>query len=89
MKQADLGLNLTSKRTRKREFLAEMERVVRWVALVALITPYAPDGKRGRPPFAVETMLRIHFMQAQASGQSPSGRQPDRPTRTAQGQPPG
>ena len=63
MKQADLGLNLTTKRTRKREFLAEMERVVPWAALVTLITPYAPEGKRGRPRFAVETMLRIHFMQ--------------------------
>jgi IS5 family transposase len=63
MKQADLGLNLTTMRTRKREFLAEMERVVSWAALVASITPYAPEGKRGRPPLAVETMLRIHFMQ--------------------------
>ena len=63
MKQADLGLNLTTKRTRKREFLDEMERVVPWQALVDLIKPYAPDGKRGRPPFAVQTMLRIHFMQ--------------------------
>ncbi|WP_425415608.1 IS5 family transposase [Oryzisolibacter propanilivorax] len=62
-KQADLGLNLTIKRTRKREFLTEMERVVPWAALVGLIAPYAPEGKRGRPPFAVETMLRIHFMQ--------------------------
>ena len=63
MKQADLGLNLTTKRTRKREFLDEMERVVPWAALVALIMPFAPEGKRGRPPFAVQTMLRIHFMQ--------------------------
>ena len=63
MKQAALGLNLTTKRTRKREFLGEMERVVPWAALVALITPHAPEGKRGRPPFAVETMLRVHFMQ--------------------------
>ena len=63
MKKTDLGLNLTTKRTRKREFLAEMERVVPWAALIALIAPYAPEGKRGRPPFAVETMLRIHFMQ--------------------------
>jgi len=63
MKQADLGLNLTTKRTRKREFLDEMERVVPWKALVDLVTPYAPEGRRGRPPFAVETMLRIHFMQ--------------------------
>ena len=63
MKQIDLGLNLTTKRTRKREFLDEMDRVVPWQALVDLITPHAPDGKRGRPPFGVQTMLRIHFMQ--------------------------
>jgi len=37
MKQADLVLNLTTKRTRKREFLAQMERVVPWPALVELV----------------------------------------------------
>ena len=63
MKQADLGLNLSTKRTRRREFLAQMERVVPWAELVALVAPHAPEGKKGRPPFAVETMLRIHFMQ--------------------------
>lgn len=63
MKQADLGLNLSTKRTRKREFLDEMNRVVPWVELVALIAPYAPEGRRGRPPFPIETMLRIHFLQ--------------------------
>jgi IS5 family transposase len=36
---------------------------VPWGELVALVTPYLPEGKRGRPPFAPETMLRIHFMQ--------------------------
>lgn len=63
MKQVDLGLYLTTKRTRKREFLAQMERVVPWAALVELIAPYAPEGKKGRPPFPVETLLRVHFMQ--------------------------
>ena len=63
MKQADLGLNLTTKRTRKREFLAQMESVVPWAALVQLVAPYAPERKKGRPPFSVETMLRVHFMQ--------------------------
>ena len=62
MKQADLGLNLTTKRTRKREFLAQMESVVPWAALVQLVAPYAPERKKGRPPFSVETMLRVHFM---------------------------
>lgn len=63
MKQADLGLNLSTKRTRKREFLDEMNRVVPWGALVELIVPHAPEGRRGRPPFPIETMLRIHFLQ--------------------------
>ena len=63
MKQIDLGLNLGTKRTRKREFLDEMGRVVPWGALVELIAPFAPQGKTGRPPFAVQTMLRIHFLQ--------------------------
>jgi IS5 family transposase len=40
-----------------------MERVVPWVELVALIAPYYPEGKSGRPPFALETMLRTHFLQ--------------------------
>ena len=63
MKQADLGLNLSTKRTRKREFLEQMDRVVPWAELNELIAPYAPEGRRGRPPFSVSTMLRIHFMQ--------------------------
>ncbi|CAP64117.1 transposase fragment, IS5 [Cupriavidus taiwanensis] len=56
-------LNLSTKRNRKREFLDEMNRVVPWADLVMLIAPYAREGKRGRPPFAVEAMLRIHFLQ--------------------------
>ena len=63
MKQTSLDLNLSVKRTRKQEFLAQMERVVPWAVLVELIAPYYPEGKNGRPPFALETMLRIHFMQ--------------------------
>ena len=63
MKQADLGLNLSTKRTRKREFLDEMNRVVPWAQLIALIEPHYPKGKTGRPPMGISTMLRIHFMQ--------------------------
>lgn len=63
MKQASLGLGNSTRRTRKRQFLDEMERVVPWAALVALIAPHMPAGQRGRPPFPVEAMLRIHFMQ--------------------------
>ena len=40
-----------------------MDRVVPWGALVELIAPHYPEGKNGRPPFALEVMLRTHFMQ--------------------------
>ena len=63
MKQARLNLNLNAKKTRKQVFLEQMEQVVPWVALVELIAPYYPEGKTGRPPFSLQTMLRIHFMQ--------------------------
>ena len=69
MKQTSLataGFELVTKTTRKRVFLSEMERVVPWAGLVRLIEPYAPQAssaKVGRPAFAVQTMLRIHFMQ--------------------------
>jgi IS5 family transposase len=63
MTQLHLGLNLSTKRTRKREFLDEMRRVVPWLKLIALIEPHYPRGKTGRPPFPVATMLQIHFIQ--------------------------
>jgi IS5 family transposase len=63
MKQAALALNLSVKKTRKREFLEQMEHVVPWAALVELIAPFYPEGRTGRPPFSLATMLRIHFMQ--------------------------
>lgn len=63
MKQLGLGLNLSTKKTRKREFLEEMERVVPWSALVQVVEPYYPKAKTGRPPFPIETMLRVHYLQ--------------------------
>lgn len=56
-------MNLSTKKTRKREFLEEMDRVVPWDALVQLVRPRAPKAKTGRPPFGIETMLRIHYLQ--------------------------
>jgi transposase, IS5 family len=58
-----LSLNLDIKKTRKREFLAQMEKVVPWEDLVALIAPYYPEGKNDRPLFSLHSMLRIHFLQ--------------------------
>ncbi|MEM5381972.1 IS5/IS1182 family transposase, partial [Paraburkholderia azotifigens] len=57
MTQLGLGLDLSTKRTRKREFLDEMTRVVPWQKLIALVEPHYPKGKTGRPPFPIQTML--------------------------------
>jgi len=66
MKQSSLDLNLSStKRTRKRQFLDEMDRVVPWTGLLALIEPHysKPKAGGGRPAIPLDTMLRIHFLQ--------------------------
>src|SRR5271163_4975613 len=49
--------------TRREKFLAEMERVVPWARLVALVEPHYPSGRRGRPPIGIERMLRVYFLQ--------------------------
>ena len=53
------------KRTRRERFLAEMEKVVPWKALMDLIDPHYPktSSKGGRPPYPLATMLRIHLLQ--------------------------
>lgn len=66
MKQISLaqtGCELSIKRTRKREFLDEMDVVIPWAALLGLLRRHAPENRMGRPPFALETMLRIHLLQ--------------------------
>jgi len=63
MKQKDLGLDLSNRRTRKQILLDEMEQVMPWGELLALITPQAPVAKTGRPPFDLAMMLRIHCLQ--------------------------
>lgn len=51
------------KKTRKEEFLAEMEQVVPWASLLKLIEPLYPVAGRGRRPYPLEAMLRVHLLQ--------------------------
>lgn len=51
------------KRTRREVFLAEMDQVVPWSALLALIEPHYPKAGRGRRPYPLDTMPRLHLMQ--------------------------
>ena len=57
---------LNKKVTRREKFLLEMDEVVPWVRLVALIEPHYPKvgPKGGRPPMPLEMMLRIYFLQS-------------------------
>ena len=56
---------MKKKRTRREQFLSEMDAVVPWSRLLALIAPYYPKAgpKGGRPPMPLETMLRVYFLQ--------------------------
>jgi IS5 family transposase len=53
------------KKTRREVFLGEMEQVVPWSRLLALIEPHYPKGsdKGGRPPLPMERMFRIYCLQ--------------------------
>jgi transposase, IS5 family len=52
------------RQTRREKFLGEMDRVVPWQQLVALIEPHYPvSGRVGRPPIGVARMLRMYFLQ--------------------------
>src|SRR6266581_332871 len=61
---ASLAFERKKKQTRRERFLAEMDAVVPWAALLGVIEPHYPKaGRRGRRPMPLETMLRIYFMQ--------------------------
>jgi transposase, IS5 family len=57
------GFERYTKKTRRALFLEEMEQMVPWTELSALIEPCYPNAGNGRPPVGVERMLRIYFLQ--------------------------
>lgn len=60
---ASLAWSTKGKVTRRERFLAEMDRVIPWPRLRALIEPHYPKAGRGRQPLGLEKMLRIYFVQ--------------------------
>ncbi len=62
---AEVGFDRCSKQTKRQKFLAEMDTVVPWMRLLAVVEAAQPrmTAKGGRPAFPASTMLRIHFMQ--------------------------
>jgi transposase, IS5 family len=52
-----------TKKTRREQFLDEMEAVMPWCELQALVEPYYSRGEAGRKPVGLEIMLRVYFLQ--------------------------
>ena len=49
--------------TRRAQFLTEMDQVIPWTTVEALVAPHYPKAGRGRRPLPMATMLRIYFLQ--------------------------
>lgn len=60
---ATLAHRHKNKQTKREKFLAEMDAVVPWALLLALIEPHYPTAGNGRRPHPLEVMLRIYFLQ--------------------------
>ncbi len=60
---ASVAWQQKGKITRRERFLAEMDAVIPWTQLLALIEPHYPKAGRGRQPLGLEKMLRIYFVQ--------------------------
>ncbi|WP_127475565.1 IS5 family transposase [Sulfurivermis fontis] len=65
MKQLSMttGFEKYTKATKRQAFLSDMDRLLPWAELCALIAPHYPQAGNGRPPKELEMMLRIHFLQ--------------------------
>ena len=63
MSLSALSDELTQVRTKKREFLAEIDRIVPWGEWISLIRPCYYKGERGNKPYDLERMLRIYLVQ--------------------------
>jgi IS5 family transposase len=60
---SDLEYANKKKTTRRERFLQEMDSIIPWKLLTRPIKRAYPQGHTGRPPVALESMLRIYFLQ--------------------------
>ena len=60
---ADLEYGQRKRKTRREEFLERLERLVPWQRLEERIRPHYFRGERGRRPYALAVMLRVHVVQ--------------------------
>jgi IS5 family transposase len=60
---ASLAYENKKKKTRREQFLQEMNKVIPWSELLQVIEKYYPKAGNGRQPMPMERMLRVYFMQ--------------------------
>ena len=60
---SELEHDSKKRRTRRELFLARMEELIPWERLEARIEPFYPKAGRGRRPYPLGTMLRVHCVQ--------------------------
>jgi transposase, IS5 family len=59
------GFDRFAKPTRRQLFLTQMDQIVPWAQLCAVVEPFYPKVRSGagRPPVGLQRMLRIYFLQ--------------------------
>ena len=60
---SDLDFQHKRRRTHREEFLARLEALVPWERLEGVIRPRYPKAGRGRRPYPLSVMLRVHVVQ--------------------------
>ena len=60
---AQTGFEKYGRKSKRERFLEEMEQIVPWAELQALVEPHYPKGENGRPPVGLGIMLRVYFLQ--------------------------
>ena len=60
---AELEHDSKRRRTRREVFLEKMDRLIPWERLEERIEPFYPKAGRGRRPYPLRTMLRVHCVQ--------------------------
>ena len=63
MSLSGLSDELAQVRTKKKEFLEQIERIVPWGRWIAMIKPCYYKGERGNKPYDLELMLRLYLLQ--------------------------
>ena len=58
-----LNDELAQVRTKKKEFLNQIDRIISWGEWIAIIQPHYYKGERGNKPYELELMLRLYILQ--------------------------